>query len=296
MDGHFLPEMICAKQLRPIIVASHPRCGTHLLIDTLRLKFEECQSWKRWGERLDRLYLDLDDILRAELSFPMELAENILQRAPRPIIKTHAWPTFDRLLPESRIRPLDEGAANTLLQKCHVLYTYRDGRAAIRSLHLFMQHHEPAARVSFSQFIRQRVDGKSRPRIWADHVRSWNSRSDIFMLRMEDLIADPALHLDMLSQYLSLKASIEKSSLPTPARTVWKNRLARFFGRRPQSTAIPAQNSSKAPSWRQLMSREDCEFFQNEVDDLLITLGYEQSPAWVENFERSHALAPDRVN
>ena len=37
--------------IRPIVVASHPRCGTHLLIDTLRLNCPETRGWKFPGER-----------------------------------------------------------------------------------------------------------------------------------------------------------------------------------------------------------------------------------------------------
>src|SRR5450755_924617 len=108
MNGYLLPELIARKQVRPIIVASHPRCGTHLLIDTLRLNFSECQSRKRVGERLDRLYLNFDDILRDESPLSCSVAEKILKRAQRPIIKTHAWPTFDRVISQRHIHPLDE--------------------------------------------------------------------------------------------------------------------------------------------------------------------------------------------
>ena len=51
---------VSAKQ--PVIVASHPRSGTHLLMDTLRRQFKACRSWKWPGERLDRLYCSVDEL------------------------------------------------------------------------------------------------------------------------------------------------------------------------------------------------------------------------------------------
>ena len=41
--------------VRPVVVASHPRSGTHLCIDTLRLNAPACASWKWPFERADRL-------------------------------------------------------------------------------------------------------------------------------------------------------------------------------------------------------------------------------------------------
>src|SRR4051794_28399866 len=55
-----------AHAVRPIVVVSHPRSGTHLMMDALRLNFRECRAWKRPGEPLERLYLNLDSLTCAE--------------------------------------------------------------------------------------------------------------------------------------------------------------------------------------------------------------------------------------
>ena len=47
---------------KPIIVFSHRRSGTHLLIDLLRKQFKECQSWKYPGEPIDCLYLTMESL------------------------------------------------------------------------------------------------------------------------------------------------------------------------------------------------------------------------------------------
>lgn len=45
---------------KPIIVASHPRSGTHLTMDLLRKQFPACVTYKLPTQPLDRLYLALE--------------------------------------------------------------------------------------------------------------------------------------------------------------------------------------------------------------------------------------------
>src|SRR4051794_27731921 len=52
-----LARELARPERRPVVVASHPRSGTHLLIDLLRRQFPACASWKYPLERMDRLYL-----------------------------------------------------------------------------------------------------------------------------------------------------------------------------------------------------------------------------------------------
>src|SRR5437764_9896505 len=78
------------KGSRPIVVASHPRSGTHLCIDLLRLNFEPCRSRKAWFERADRLYFGLDAIAKADAEIVPTLFKQILGRVARPIVKSDA--------------------------------------------------------------------------------------------------------------------------------------------------------------------------------------------------------------
>ena len=45
----------CLEQLptRPVVVASHPRSGTHLMIDVIRRHFKPCRGWKWPGRPLN---------------------------------------------------------------------------------------------------------------------------------------------------------------------------------------------------------------------------------------------------
>ena len=65
---------------RPILIASHPRSGTHLTIDFLRRQFSPCSSWKHWGESLDNLYLPLEAITAQQKGISIEKAGINLKR------------------------------------------------------------------------------------------------------------------------------------------------------------------------------------------------------------------------
>ena len=45
---------------KPVVVASHPRSGTHLTLDLLRKQFPACASYKLPAQPLDRLYFALE--------------------------------------------------------------------------------------------------------------------------------------------------------------------------------------------------------------------------------------------
>src|SRR3954451_10415909 len=121
---------------RPIVVASHPRSGTHLLIDSLRLNFRECRSWKRLGENLHRLYLNLDELDGLEPDEAVELAS----RCKQPVLKTHALGDFSAACLKPGPCPCDpELVAWLRANAASFLYVYRDPREVMKSLHAFVR-------------------------------------------------------------------------------------------------------------------------------------------------------------
>jgi len=174
---------------KPILVASHPRSGTHLTIDVLRRQFLECSTWKYPGEPLDRLYLPLEGLTTPHQKLSLQTALKTLGRfsyeEARPLIKTHAYPALSHLAS-------DYGELHHWIhQNAHKIYVVRDGRAVLCSLHLFMQSFEPQVRCSFSDFLRQEVNGISRVKAWANHVQTWINQPDVYVLKFEQLIQEP---------------------------------------------------------------------------------------------------------
>jgi hypothetical protein len=82
---------------KPVVIASHPRSGTHLTIDLIRKQFYEYQSWKYPGESTQNLYLDLGRLLpKHKRRIDSSKAVKLLQRSERPIIKTYSLPHFNQ--------------------------------------------------------------------------------------------------------------------------------------------------------------------------------------------------------
>lgn len=168
----------------PIVIATHERFGTHLTIDLLRRQFKECASWKRCGERLDRFYLSLESLLDARNGISETAALDVLRRAKRLLVKTHALPGFKAW------REGYERWTSELMRRTTVFYVLRDGRDELGSLHSFMQGFEPSARCPMSDFTRQTVKGKSRPRIWGAHVLRWLEVPEVRVVKFEDIVKD----------------------------------------------------------------------------------------------------------
>lgn len=277
---------------RPIVVASHPRSGTHLCIDTLRMNFKCCGVRKSWFEPADGLYLGLDGSALIDHPIDLERISRILSRASRPIVKTHALADLHHGGVERSAWRINPQFADWLNERSSIIYIYRDGRDVLRSLYHYMQPIAPEARVPFSQFLRQRVNGLSRVAAWAQHVRSWRKRAGVFHLKMEELLNQPFETLSRLTGSLDLPAAPVDPQLPRRCDADFLSRAWRRLVPTPSSTAIvPRHEVAECSTSRQAFAQEaDRRFFHAEAGDLLIELGYERSTGWVDE-----GFSPDGI-
>ncbi len=256
---------------KPIIIATYPRSGTHLTIDLLRKQFQECKSWKFLGETKNNLYLDIDPIL---MSPPLserdrKLALHCLSRSQRPLVKTHGSIPWLQSY---------NGWVEELVNGSDIFYVFRDGRKSLCSLHVFMKNYDPAARCSISEFVRQEVNGVSRPRIWANHVLNWIDRPNVRALKFEDIIKNPRQAITDIGQILGLTPLYVEPILPTSVKSRWQGLLATFTQTQPESTNHTPEE--KPAKWTEEWTYEDRKFFHEQAGDLLIRLGYESSDRW----------------
>jgi hypothetical protein len=270
---------------RPIIVASHPRSGTHLVLDTLRRQFRDCRSWKWPGERLDRLYFNIDSLLDSStpsLSEPQAI--RILGRARRPLIKTHALPGLANWFRAQQLRPPPPEWLEWLSRHAETCYVLRDGRAVLCSYHQYVRGFDPSAPASLSDFMRQTRDGISRVRAWADHVRAWRAQPQVLVLRFEDLLGQPEATLAMIAERFGMTPRWVTPLTPKRSRNLLEGRVARILSIRPESSAIlGGGGGEKPPPWPEAFRPEDRAFFHRETGNLLIELGYETSSDWVSD-------------
>jgi hypothetical protein len=251
---------------QPIIIASHPRSGTHLTIDLLRRQFASCSARKYPGQSLGSLYCTIENWLFKD-STAKDIAKG-LDRFERPLIKTHLDPD---LTPFKRYPQLhDKLTTNT-----HKFYVVRDGRQVLCSLHLYMQSFDPIARCSLSSFLRQNVGDVSRVQFWANHVKSWITKPGVKVIKFEQLISNTERVLDYIGSNLGELPSYQTPLLPPIIKSVWHSRWLRLTSMNPGSTAIIGHyKGQKTQKWQTAFTPQDYEFFHQEAGDLLLELGY----------------------
>ena len=145
------------------------------------------------------------------------------------------------------------------------------------------------AATTLGAFLRQREHGLSRPALWARHVTGWVADPSVYCVAMESLLRRPDVALSGLAERLGLASDAcrrwagapSQWRLPPKPLTLLRLRLARLFRRYPASTAIGPGLTVDEP-WQALLGRADRQFFRNEVGDLLVKLGYEDSDDWTD--------------
>jgi hypothetical protein len=260
----------------PIVVATHPRSGTHLTIDLLRKQFESCKGWVWPWETLHHLYVNLDRI-RPKSSHPLTVEEAIaiMQRPDRPTLKTHSCPAFNDHPAQAR------KFARRLVDTGTVLYIVRDGRDVLCSAYLWEQSHTEI-RSGLSSFLRGPTSETSRVKQWATHVETWCSRNDVHVIRFEDILAEPRAVIERLGQILELSPLYETPYLPN--RIENDSRLADYWrrlrGDHESTTIVARPNGESPPDWREAFTEEDRQFFAEEAGAIMEKFGYRLSPTF----------------
>ncbi len=278
---------LASTSIRPVVVASHQRSGTHLLLDLLRRQFRECDAWKLPGEKLSRLYVTLEAIENPAVESPLTPKQvlRILERCERPLIKTHM--VLPRLFAGKREAGgnLDEAWIAWLERQAQILYVHRDVREVMCSLLLFWIGHAPATRssTSLSEFIRQ-LDGSGRNRVsaWSDHVRAHLDDPRVQSIAFRDVLEDTADTVTDLGEFIHCKPRYRMPLLPTRTRGIWRSRLARIVSWRPVATTVLGRPPGVSlPRWRDALTRDDRIFVHEHAGDVLTRLGYESSDSWI---------------
>lgn len=264
-----------AADHRPVVVASHPRSGTHLTIDVLRRHFAACAVAKRPGQRLDQLYLNVDEVMRRDGPMSDDRALGILRGAPRVPVKSHLRADYTRDH-SAAVYPgrLPDRWVELLEGRARFLYVIRDGRDVLASYKVFAQAWDPDARGTVTQFLRSETGGRNRVRVWADHVEGWLARPEVVVVRFEELVRSPVTAIDQLGAVLGEPPLGIEPPLPPATTRLWAGRLDRLRGRTPASTATLARAGETTLRWRDDFSAGDQALFLDEAGDLLTRLGY----------------------
>lgn len=256
-----------------LIIATHPRSGTHFTIDLLRKQFREFQGRIRFAETLHHSYLDLDHLMRVNQPYVSESqAIDLLSRPSIPLVKTHSLPLT-----------IKHGAENSPVTKqiqhtANIYYIVRDGRDVLCSVYRWKN-----AQCSLAEFIRQQENGMSRPKQWANHVLSWLNESKVHLRRFEDICHTPNTFLEEIAREYNISPLWIDPLFPRRRQTDsrWEDYCLRLT-RRLESTTIVGRHQGKPPKWQQALTCEDRAFFHQEAGQVLMQLDYESSEDWVD--------------
>jgi len=263
--------------VKPVVVASHRRSGTHLMLDLLRRQFEACQPPFRFGVNPHRyLYFVLD---RLRPSHPhhanIEACLRVMRTTEMPTLKTHNTPDFPDIPDEYA------SLCHQALRDGVVLYCVRDVRAVLTSLLAFDAYAQKNSAMSLSDYIRQEVDGKPRPRLWTDHVKSWIDHHPApNLIRFEDVVADPKAMVEKLAGLLGQDPLMVDPVLPPRMRHRRQRWLAMVTGVPPSTNVIGRKTSTELLDWRTAYSAEDFAFLEEHAGDMMRRLGYLQGHDW----------------
>lgn len=254
---------------RPVVVSSHQRSGTHLLIDLIRRQFAELSAWKLPFNNNSRLYYTYGQLVRDEWS------TKIVRGTHYPIVKIHD--DIQHVLSGvNDVHPQSAKEVARWLNDAGLLFLHvvRDGRDVFPSFHRMRKGTHSDADCSLSEFIRQSDMGMSRVRVWATKVRSALDDPNVHVIKYEDIVSRTEHVVENLAEKLNMEPQRIKPLLPPRVHSAWQGRCARIFQIRPSNTNILGDTSAPLEKWADVTTRGDLDFFNKESDSLLEELGY----------------------
>jgi hypothetical protein len=255
---------------RVIVVASHRRSGTHLMLDSLRSNARDVQRRFMTLERIEPSH---------ERHVPVaEFDRQLRSQRGVVLVKTHALPGAGAW----RAREAADYASE-LLATAPTIYVHRDGRDVLVSLYRFAQSYSPqVAAQSFAEFLRANhtgldAPGISRPAYWQRHVLAWLDRGPTMTASYEGLQGDFEALLRSIARQLDVRLRPALSQVrlePRGRRIPVLHRLLRVLGLRPAgSTAIRPQ-AGRVGAWPQVFDGADLAWFESEAAEAMRRLGY----------------------
>jgi len=267
--------------LRPVLVASHPRSGTHLVMDLFRRQFRSLDTWRLWGLPLDYLYLNLERLGAENRRFPEARAKSIVNRPRRALVKTHIQADFEAGWAADETVPPSQPWLEFVSQ-AHAIYVVRHPMDVMASYHQFLSGiDEKVGKLDFMSFLRSaHWDGTSTRLEWWDrHLGGWEVRKDVTVLRYEDVVGRTSETLTRVSDRLGELPAGRHPLLPPKVISIGRARVDRLLRLSPESTAIVAdRNRFPAHDWRRALKNTDVSWIEERIGDTLTRFGYALDP------------------
>lgn len=214
----------------PILVASHPRSGTHFLIDSIRANFPNSNVKKKYFETNESTYFNLERLTslkqyKSEKDFFAKISQN-----ENVIIKTHYDVSFDKSWIKEETG-IVSSRVKEFLQTTRQLYMYREPEKVLASYHQFMENVE-GSEIDFSEFL---IDRGYLENLM-NHMEGWLKKESVVGVWYDDVLRSPEATLT--NALPGLKYVGGNFKRPRHLRTVTGSRIQRILMRNPSSTAI----------------------------------------------------------
>lgn len=267
--------------LPPVLVASHPRSGTHLVMDLLRRHFRSLDSWRLWGLPLDHLYLNIERLGAKERQFSETLALRIVNRPRRALMKTHFDAKFLVSWCEDESVPPPESWLEVISQ-ANTVYVIRHPMDVMTSYHQFLSGiDKDIAELDFASFIKSpHWDRKaSRLEWWAQHAIDWADKEGVTVLRYEDVVEHTDDIISHIAAWLGETRVGRVPLLPPKLTSKAQTRLDRMTRLSPSSTAIVADRKSfPTTDWRKHLRPKDMGWIEDRIYPMLERFCYRLDP------------------
>ena len=252
----------------PVLIASHPRSGTHLVMDFIRRQFPSTRNWRCFGLPLDHLYLNLERLGADHRRFGPKKAARIVNRPERAMLKTHFTADFSSSWASDEARAPNE-AWRALTDSAKTLYVLRHPMDVMVSYHQFLSalDHEIAG-MDLMRFMHSPHWDESTDKLgwWQAHLQGWAAAPQTLVTRYEDVVRSSDLVLQTVSAAIEETPLQRMPLLPPKVTTLRHARFNRVFSLSPQSTAIIANRKQfPALDWRKTLSDAN----KREISDRL---------------------------
>ena len=267
-----LPPVSIETKARPIAVISHPRSGTHLMIDGLRHFFIETYRRQRFNQPVHDLYVNLD---RLNPSHPFAASEEKIRKAfatcpKRVIIKTHCSTKIDQVGEGTR-----RALAKAILDASDVAYVVRDPRPVMTSYMALRPLWFPDSPRDIATFLRTAIDGASTPAAnWAAHVQGWLDTPGVRVVKFEDLMRDYPATVAQVGKDLGLTSNRYPIRIFPKPSSIRANKIRRVFGIQNCSSIDNLRMAFPTPDWKKAMTKEDLELIKREAGEVMARVGY----------------------
>lgn len=263
---------------KAVLVASHPRSGTHLVLDTIRRQFLSTAGWRLPGLPLDHLYLNLERLGADTRRFSPKLARRILGRASTPLLKTHFLADFSESWSAAEsVKPPEEFL--NIVDTARVVYVVRHPMAVMSSYFQFLSSlHAEVRRMSLDDFLVSQHWSGTVDRLgwWCSHVEGWQAQKNTLIVRYEDLISAPYETVDRIAAHIGETPRLREPILPEKVTSVLQTRIHRLTRLSPPSTAIIADRLRyPLVDWRKALSQHTRDMVRVRCHALLDEFDYE---------------------